>query len=596
MTLHETLKKYFGYDNFRHNQEEIIERTIAGENTLVIMPTGGGKSMCYQLPALLLPGITLVVSPLIALMQDQVESLVQNGIPAIALNSSIEAKNEAAVMQDIKKQKYKLIYVSPEKALSTSFIEHLKDITISLIAVDEAHCVSIWGNDFRKDYAQLDQLLNLFKSTPKIALTATADKTTQQDILKQLNLHDAKTFLASFERKNITTKVWPANDRINKILKFINKQEGNSGIIYCLSRKSTEEVSSKLKAKGINAHHYHAAIPAEKKAQIQRDFLNDKTQVICATIAFGMGVDKSNIRWVIHYNVPKNIESYYQEIGRAGRDGSEAEAILFAGLGDLRVQQDFVEKSDASKEFKAIQMAKLNRMQAFIFASNCRTNFVLNYFGEFRSEACGHCDNCASPIQSFDGTILAQKALSASKRTNEKAGVYLIIDILRGARTQEIFNNHLDQIKTYGTGKDISKEDWFHYIMQMVNQGLFEIDFANRSVLKTTPLSDEVLFSGKEVLLTKQEHVQKFSPAPKAKATVANVDKKLLKLLKAKRKEIAQEAAVPAYVVFSDRTLEDMSGKQPSTPDQLLDVTGVGEHKLNKYGWDFIGVIRDYKN
>lgn len=595
MTPKEALKKYFGYDSFRLDQEEIIQRCLDGSNTLAIMPTGGGKSMCYQLPAILLPGITLVVSPLIALMQDQVESLIQNGIPAIALNSALPPDKEQETLQDIKEQKYKLLYVSPERALNPAFLSFLEEIEVSLIAVDEAHCVSIWGNDFRKDYAQLGQLTDRFANTPKIALTATADKTTQQDILKQLNLETAKNYLSSFERTNITTKVWPANDRIKKIIDYLGTREGESGIIYCLSRKSTQEVAEKLIAKGIKASHYHAAIPAEKKAKIQRDFLNDKIQVICATIAFGMGVDKSNIRWVIHYNVPKNIESYYQEIGRAGRDGAEAEAILFAGLGDLKIQQDFIEKSDASETFKNVQLAKLNRMQSFLYATNCRTNFVLNYFGEYRSEPCKHCDNCASPTQSFDGTVLAQKALSACKRTQQSVGVYLLIDILRGAKTQEIFNRQFDQIRTYGTGSDISKENWFHYVMQLVNQGLLDIDFANRSVLRTTPLSDEVLFNGKEVLLTKQEHGIQLGSTPARKEMSTNIDKALLKLLKAKRKELAYEAGVPAYMVFGDKTLQDMSGKKPTTKPEMLNVTGVGEHKMNNYGWEFIEVIKDYE-
>ncbi len=594
MTPQEALKKYFGYDDFRLKQGEIIQRTLDGESTMVIMPTGGGKSMCYQLPAILFSGVTIVVSPLIALMQDQVESLVQNGIPAVALNSALPMEAEQGVFNKIKKGEIKLVYVSPEKALNERFLQFIKQVEVSLIAVDEAHCVSIWGNDFRKDYAQLDKFLKQFKGIPKIALTATADKTTQQDIIKQLGLGDVKTYLSSFERTNIITKVWPANDRFKKIIDFINTRENTSGIIYCLSRKSTEELASKLLARGINASHYHAAIPSHLKADIQRDFLNDKIQVICATIAFGMGVDKSNIRWVIHYNVPKNIESYYQEIGRAGRDGTKAEAILFAGLGDLKIQRDFIQKGDASEAFKELQLAKLNRMQSFIYATNCRTNFVLNYFGEFRNEPCNHCDICASPVKSFDGTTIAQKALSACKRTQQTVGVYLLIDILRGANRQEIFASNYHQIKTYGAGKDLSKEDWFHYIMQLVNQGLLEIDFAHRSVLRTTPLSEEVLFSGKEVLLTKQDDTIQLKESPKKAKKIVSADKALLKLLKIKRKEIAQEASVPAYVVFTDKTLEDMAGKKPTELPDLLDVTGIGEHKMDKYGWDFIAVVKEY--
>lgn len=594
----EVLKKYFGYDGFRLDQEQIINRTIAGKSSMVIMPTGGGKSMCYQLPALVLNGTAVVVSPLIALMQDQVSQLKANGIPAEALNSSMTSEEEHSVANRARLGELKLLYVSPERAVSDGFISFLKSIKVSLVAIDEAHCVSIWGNDFRKEYTQIHKLTDSLTDVPQIALTATADRATQLDIMKQLRMEDAELFLSSFRRENIETKVLPAQDRYKVIKKHVGNRKGKCGIIYCLSRKSTEELAKKLKADGFSVASYHAGMPTDKRAKVQDAFLRDDIEIICATIAFGMGIDKSNVRWVIHYNLPKNIESYYQEIGRAGRDGLKSEAILFFSFRDIQVLRSFVDNSEASESFKEVQLAKLNRVLEYCQATSCRTNMVLSYFGEHVSEPCNNCDICKNPPKHFDGTIITQKALSACKRLGEQVNQSILIDVLRGSQRIEILQQGFNQIKTFGAGKDISAFDWKQYLNQLINQGYLEIDYSDHSKLRLTELSVKVLFDGFKVNLVrpvsfeakKEEKIK----APKPK--IGNYDENLFDELKKLRKKIASAQGVPAYVVFSDTTLKEMAHKKPVTTYEMEHVSGVGEFKLEKYGDQFVTAIQHAVN
>lgn len=591
--IHDILRDKFGYTEFRPQQEAIIQHVMQGQNALVIMPTGGGKSLCYQIPALAMDGMAIVVSPLIALMRDQVEALKANGIAAAAINSNESAEDRRATMNAIQTGSLKILYVSPEKAISPGFLQFIKAANISLVAIDETHCVSIWGNDFRPEYAQLPKLTGLFPDAPVIALTATADKATQVDILKQLHLQDAKKFLSSFERKNLFLRVMAPNNRVKQIDNFLRQHQNEAGIIYCLSRKSTEKIAEKLNGLGYNATFYHAAMDREEKNRVQTAFQNDQIQIICATIAFGMGIDKSNIRWVIHYNLPKNVESYYQEIGRAGRDGSDAELLLFSNYGDVRTYRGFVLDSDAAQDFKTVQLAKIDRIWEFAQATSCRTNVILNYFGENRTEPCGHCDNCKNPPKGFDGTIIAQKALSAVKRVNQSAPTGILVDVLRGSYRKEITAAGYQNIKTFGAGRHTSRAHWVEYIMQLVHLGLLEIDYTDNGKLKLTSLARPVLFDAQKVTLTQprewNEGESKYVKPKSKKQTFAdNLEDKLLEL----RKQIAGEDGIAPINVFADSTIKEMvKGKTAYTPD-MLKIPGMSAYKFERYGARFIEVIR----
>jgi len=585
------LKQYFGYDTFRPLQEEIVERTLMGEDSLVIMPTGGGKSLCYQLPALLKEGVALVISPLIALMEDQVQALRANGINAMALNSNSSEVEIRELDQELQSGTLKLLYVSPERALQSRFIDYIIRFQVSLIAIDEAHCVSIWGNDFRPEYTHLPSLMKYFDNTPFIALTATADKATQQEIAAKLALRDAKLFLSSFERKNLTLNVLPANKRLQSIIQYVKERPDDCGIIYCLSKKSTEKVAEALQNEGVAATHYHASLSAKKRQEVQKAFQEDEMKVICATIAFGMGIDKANIRYVIHHNLPKNLESYYQEIGRAGRDGLAAECTLFFSYGDGQILQQFIENSEANDVFKNVQRSKLNRMMEFGSATSCRTNFILSYFGEHRTANCGHCDNCLHPPRSFNGTVIAQKALSAAVRMKQQTGANMLVDVLRGANRKDIKTLGYDQIKTYGSGSDISRDDWMSFVSQLINQGFFEIDFTDGNKLKVTEIGKLVLFKNQKVNLSQVQLFTKEKSKPKSKKR--QFEAGLLGSLKILRKEIAQSEGVPAYVVFNDATLEEMAAEKPLHLVEMGEISGVGKHKLNKYGEIFLKTIRE---
>lgn len=587
-TLLTTLKIYFGYDSFRNQQSKIIETVLGGDDAIVIMPTGGGKSICYQLPAVLFEGLTLVISPLIALMKDQVDGLKANGIAADFYNSSQSAEDQQKILDQVANRELKLLYVAPESLSGLNPI--LNKTYISCIAIDEAHCISSWGHDFRPSYQQLGFLKKSLPQIPMIALTATADKATREDIANQLNISEAQQFISSFDRKNITLEVRSADKRLNQIKSFLEKRPDTSGIIYCLSRKTTESVSESLKAEGITATCYHAGLSFEERNKVQEDFIYDKTQVVCATVAFGMGIDKSNVRWVIHYNMPKNLEGYYQEIGRAGRDGLKSHALLFHSYADVLQLRRFTQGAGNEE----VQNAKLDRMKQYAEATTCRRKILLSYFGEFLAEDCGNCDVCKNPPQFFDGTILAQKALSTIARVKGSEPIGVIIDILRGAKNAHILDHQLDQVSTYGIGKDISWKDWQHYVLQLINQGYCEIAFHLRNNLHLTESSKEILFHGKKVRLTSPTEVLQKEPV-EAKKPKIKKGNELFEKLRALRAEIAKEEEIPAYLVFSDKTLKELEQARPVTEMEFLEISGVGQRKLEVYGDAFIKAIIDFQ-
>lgn len=565
---------------------------MVGNDSLVIMPTGGGKSICYQLPALVMDGACVVVSPLISLMKDQVEALRQNGVSAAFLNSSLNTLEQNQIEESFLSGDIKILYVSPEKLLTRNFFNILKSVTLNLIAVDEAHCISQWGHDFRPEYTKLDFLKKHFPQVPIMALTATADKATRTDILNQLGVPEAKTFLASFDRPNLSLTVRSAQGRLETIIGMIKQAPEESGIIYCLSRKSCESVAEKLQAKGIDADFYHAGLPADVRDKTQERFIRDDLKIVCATIAFGMGIDKSNVRWVIHYNLPKNLESYYQEIGRAGRDGLDSRTLLFFSYGDVVQLKQFIEESAQ----KPLLEAKLQRMQQYAEATTCRRKVLLSYFGEQLEEDCGNCDVCRNPPKFMDATVLAQKALSAVVRSGQKIGMRLLIDVLRGSHQQEVFRLGLHEIKTYGAGKEHSYFEWQHFIGQFLNLGLLEVAFDQHNALRVTDLGTRALKAEVPVQITKPENAeerkQRMAPA-KPKKSEQQVSE-LFDRLKILRKKIAEEQEIPAYVVFNDATLEEMAAQRPIDEDQLLEISGVGQRKVDQYGDRFIREIIAY--
>lgn len=607
--MHQILKKYFGYDSFRPNQEEIIRNVLQGRDVLVLMPTGGGKSLCYQIPALMLEGITVVISPLLSLMKDQVDALVESGIYAAALNSNNTDEENLTIRQDCIRGKVKILYISPERLLAEiPFLSRY--VRVALFAVDEAHCISQWGHDFRPEYTQLGILHHEFAHVPVMALTATADKVTREDIQKQLNLVDPCIFISSFDRPNLSLEVrrgYRMREKHLAILNFISRRPDQSGIIYCMSRKNTETVAAMLQEHDINVAVYHAGLSTEERARTQEAFLNDHVQIVCATVAFGMGINKSNVRFVIHYNLPKSIECFYQEIGRAGRDGMPSDTLLFYSFGDLAQLTRFA--SDSGQ--KRMNLERLQRMQEYAEASVCRRRILLNYFGEQTDCDCGNCDVCKHPPLRFDGTVLVQKALSALVRTDQKIGFTMLVDVLRGNMTQEIVSRQYDRIKTFGVGHDVPARDWHDYLLQMLQLGLIEIAYDENSHLKVTEAGWQVLY-GKSVaqlsVIVRDEQSDRNSK-PKRRNTVQAVKVKdtskvgdeqlsenqdLFDALRDLRKKLADEQGFPPYIILSDKVLYLLCQIRPVTLDAFGMISGIGEYKKQKYGEAFIRLIRTF--
>ena len=606
MDIFEALRHYFGYNSFRNNQEEIIRHITQGHDALVLMPTGGGKSICYQIPALTMPGTAIVVSPLISLMKDQVETLQANGIEAEALNSGNDPSADLVIRRRCLQGSIKLLYISPEKLLSE--IDYLlSHIHISLFAIDEAHCISQWGHDFRPEYTQLGILREKFPKTPIMALTATADKITRHDIIEQLNLHDAREFISSFDRPNLSLSVkrgYKAAEKMHFILNFIKARPLEAGIIYCLSRKTTEKVAEDLRKKGIHAAPYHAGLSNLERSQTQEMFKNDQLLVVCATIAFGMGIDKSNVRWVIHYNMPKSIESFYQEIGRAGRDGAPADTILFYSLADIVQLSEFARQSGQQD----INMDKLKRMREYAESNVCRRRILLNYFSEQTDHDCGNCDICENPPQRFDGTRHVQMALSAVKRTDEQIRISTIVEILKGMRSPTVVRHQYDQLKTFGVGKDISSSDWQDYLLQMLQMGFIEIAYNEGNKVRITNIGNDVLYGRKEAMLCVIDHSTQEEPRrkPKLRLEIPSItipglppttgieDPRLFEALRNLRSTCANEEGFPPYIVFTDKVLHTLATIKPTSLEQFGNISGIGEHKKQKYGNRFVEVIKKY--
>ena len=602
----QTLKTYFGYDSFRPLQEEIIRHILDGNDALVLMPTGGGKSICYQLPALLREGTAVVVSPLISLMKDQVEALCANGISAGALNSSNDETENAALRRACTEGRLKLLYISPEKLLAEANYL-LRDMHISLFAIDEAHCISQWGHDFRPEYAQMGILHQQFPHVPIIALTATADKITREDIIGQLHLNHPRTFISSFDRPNLSLTVkrgYQQKEKSKTILDFIARHPGESGIIYCMSRSKTESVAQMLQKQGIRTAVYHAGLSPSLRDEAQDDFINDRVQVVCATIAFGMGIDKSNVRWVIHYNLPKSIESFYQEIGRAGRDGLPSDTLLFYSLADLILLTKFATESGQQN----INLEKLQRMQQYAESDICRRRILLSYFGEIADHDCGNCDVCKNPPERFDGTVIVQKALSAIVRTDQQIGTGVLVDILRGNMSPEVVGKGYQQLKTFAAGRDVPARDWHDYLLQMLQLGYFEIAYNENNHLKITSAGSDVLFgrATARLVVIRREETNETKRGRKRKETVPaqelplglpnTENEALFEALRKLRKRLADEEALPAYIVLSDKVLHLLSTSRPTNLEEFGNISGIGEHKKKKYGKEFINLIRKYSD
>jgi ATP-dependent DNA helicase RecQ len=601
-TPSEILSSIYGYSSFRGLQEEIINGVINGEDGLVLMPTGGGKSLCYQIPAMVRPGMGVVVSPLISLMEDQVQALLQLGIKAAYLNSSLSAAEAASVKSAIRNKELDLLYVAPERLLMSSFLESLQQTEIALFAIDEAHCVSQWGHDFRPEYQQLNILHEQFPNVPRLALTATADEATRNDIRNRLNLTKAKSYISGFDRPNISYHIGLKNGPKKQLIKFITENhESDSGIVYCLSRKKVEKTATWLQAEGISALPYHAGLPAETKRRNQKKFINEEGVVIVATIAFGMGIDKPNVRFVAHLDLPKSIESYYQETGRAGRDGLPATAWMVYGLADLVMLRQMIEGGDSDEHRKRIEHAKLTSLLGYAETTLCRRKVILSYFGEDYPDKCNNCDTCTQPVETWDATVAAQQALSCVYRTGQRFGTVYCINVLRGEADDRMERFGHDKVSTFGIGTEFSKNQWSSIFRQLVAGGYLAVDIEGHGGLHLTPKSKEVLNGNISLTFrhdpTPSKGSKKRTNQKQKSKVLAALDSNGVKLfdrLKEKRLELSKEKNIAPYMIFHDKTLIEIAEKTPKNNDEFLEISGVGSHKLEKFGNEFLAIIKEF--
>ncbi|MEN8213520.1 MAG: DNA helicase RecQ [Pseudomonadota bacterium] len=592
----QTLRETFGYDSFRTSQAAVIETLIQGGDALVLMPTGGGKSLCYQIPALIRPGTAIVVSPLIALMQDQVAALEQLGVRAAALNSTIAPAQAHQIQRQLLQGELDLLYVAPERLMTAEFLNLLQQAEIALFAIDEAHCVSQWGHDFRPEYIQLSALHEQFPTVPRIALTATADAPTRREIIQRLGLEQAQQFVNGFDRPNIRYRVAAnSSGARQQLLRFIRLDyPDQAGIVYCLSRRKVDETAAWLSEQGVSALPYHAGLTKEQRSANQERFLREDGVVIVATIAFGMGIDKPDVRFVVHLNLPKSLEAYYQETGRAGRDGQPAEALLFYGLQDIVTLRQFVTNSDADEMHKRIESQKLERMLGYCELTSCRRQALLAYFGDRQDKPCGNCDTCLDPPETWDATVAAQKALSCVHRTGQRFGVNYLINVLLGKPDERIQRFGHDRISTWGIGTELNATQWRNLFRQLIAQGLLDVDQQGYGGLRLTAACRPVL-KGERVLKLRREQKSERKTAKKRQPVYSGADSQLWEALRSKRSELAAEQEVPPYVIFHDATLMEMMAQRPQTREQMALISGIGQHKLDAYGNAFLQVLSNYE-